>query len=169
MKYKLLAEQVLNVYKEMDDQSIYYSQSNKINCPSKCNHCCSNPNVSATPLEMLPLALHLIKNNQVPTNFDSPTCLFKTDKCSVYDNRPTVCRLFGWTQVSSKNGQRLSICPKVQTPSGKLDNLDPNAPNIAYFASKIKEVDPSLGSTILPINQALKQIIDSVLMYQNYT
>lgn len=166
MKFNLLADQIQKIYQEMDEQSKSYSQTNQVSCPSKCNHCCSNPNVSATPLEMLPLALYLIKNNQIPKNLDSKTCAFKTDKCSVYEYRPTVCRLFGWTQVSGKNNPRLSICPKVQTVSGKLDL---NAPNIANFASKVKEVDPSLGSTILPINQALQQMIDSILLYQKYT
>lgn len=166
MKYFLLAEQVKSVFKEMDEASISYSQNNGISYPSKCNNCCSNPNVSATPLEMLPLALHLIKNNQVPKDFNSTTCLFKTSHCSVYEYRPTVCRLFGWTQVSGKNGQRLSICPKVQTPSGKLDL---NAPNIANLALKVKELNPSLGSTIMPINQALKEMIDIILLSQSYT
>lgn len=165
-KYNDLSSQVEVIYQEMDKASTQYKEENKIGCPSQCNHCCTNPKVSATPLEMLPLALHLLQNNQVPKNLDSPICIFKTNQCSVYNHRPTVCRLFGWTKVSGKNEPRLSICPKVQTSSGELAL---NAPDIAYFARKVNELHPSLGNDILPINQSLKQILDIIQMYQNYT
>lgn len=164
MNFKSISQKVETLYSEMSKESLEYSSNNSISCPSKCDHCCKNSNVSATPLEMLPLALELIKNNNLDLNFDKSTCIFNQSGCSVYSKRPTVCRLFGWSKVSSKEGQRLSMCPKVLSNSV----VDPNAPDIELWARKIKEVHPEWGSEIIPINQALKIMIEKILLYESF-
>lgn len=165
MNFKKLSSQVLDNYELMTKESVQYQNDNKISCPSKCSSCCQNPKVSATALEMLPLALFLIESNSIPENWNSEICLFYSKGCSVYTHRPTVCRLFGWTQISGKNNDRLSICPKTEKANS---NLSPNAPKIELWARKIKELDPSLSQEILPINQALKLMIEKVLLTNSF-
>ena len=168
-KYKNLSNQVSELYQEMDKSSKTYKETHKLSCVSKCNHCCKNSNVSATPLEMIPLAMYLIESGKVPSDeqLDKDTCIFSTKMCSVYSYRPTVCRLFGWVKVSGKVEDRLAICPKVQTVTGKLTVTD--APDIELFALKVKELYPQLGSQILPINQALKEILNIIKDYNSYS
>lgn len=162
-KFEKLNVEVQSLYSEMDKESTEYQKNNQLNCQSKCNHCCKNPSVSATPLEMLPIALELIQSNKIPSDsqLNKATCLFSTAQCSIYSKRPTVCRLFGWSLVSGKNGKRLSVCPKVL---GSNQSLPLDAPNIELFASRVKDLDPTLGTQILPINEALKTIINHIQM-----
>lgn len=161
--FKKLSDSVSDLYQQMDVESKAYSSENKISCPKKCDHCCKNPKVSSTPLEMLPLALELIKNNQTNQDWSKSTCLFNSQGCQAYNYRPTVCRLFGWAKVSAKEGTRLSICPKVSSNEA----LDPNAPDIEQWSRKVKELDPNLGSELYPINQALKIMVEKIIFYQN--
>ena len=159
-----LATEVESLYTEMSTESNLYQARNKIYCPSKCSNCCKSPTVSATPLEMLPLAFHLINSNQVPTDWSKDSCIFHHNGCSKYLYRPTVCRLFGWAQVSGKTANRLSVCPTTI----KNNELSPDAPNIELWASKVRSLEPSLGTEILPINQALKLMVEKILLYQRF-
>lgn len=164
MDFKSISKKVEDLYSEMSSESEAYRLNNGLSCQSKCDHCCKNSNVSATPLEILPLALELIKNNQVDLDFSKPTCIFNKNGCGVYNQRPTVCRLFGWSKVSSKDGKRLSVCPKVSANP----ILDPNAPDIELWARRVKEVHPEWGTEILPINQSLKIMIEKILLYESF-
>jgi uncharacterized protein len=162
--FKSISKEIENLYSEMSEESSLYQKKNSIYCPVKCDNCCKNPSVSSTPLEMLPLALELIKNNNTDLDWNKETCLFNNKGCSVYSVRPTVCRLFGWSQVSAKDGRRLSICPK--TVSNGV--LNANAPDIEMWSRKIKEIHPEWSNQILPINQSLKIMVEKVLFYQSF-
>lgn len=71
-----------------------YNKIPKFTCIPGCHACCGP--VPCNPEEQA--ALHL-GTPIIPTKIDNVTCIFLTDQgCSVYANRPFMCRLFGTTQ-----------------------------------------------------------------------
>jgi Fe-S-cluster containining protein len=118
--------QVMAVYAQIDQATTAFQIATGIHCPSGCGQCCESPNVEATPLEMLPLALELFRTGDVDlwleqvaaTNEAGPCVFYKPDplipgngRCQKYPWRPSVCRLFGFAAVSRKNGiPELAAC-----------------------------------------------------------
>ena len=64
-------------------------------CKKGCFDCCSNV-VQFAPEELARAGNYELKNGK---------CVFLTEKgCSIYENRPFVCRLFGTSEIASCDG-----------------------------------------------------------------
>lgn len=64
-------------------------------CKKGCFDCCGNV-VQFAPEELSRAGEYALKNGK---------CVFLTDKgCSIYENRPFVCRLFGTSEIASCAG-----------------------------------------------------------------
>lgn len=171
---------ILELYNEMDQESQAFKKLTGIHCLAQCGKCCQNPQVSATMLEMLPLALFLIENGYDDKEERSPTCqFFKADpthpdrgSCGVYAYRPIVCRLFGWMATIDKNTQpRLSTCDLIKNDQQNLvktiqedTSLLEKLPVITQWKEKFLAIDPSWGRDIYPVNVALKLTLEKVLL-----
>ena len=59
-----LALEVLNEYQLLSQEFGSYQKTSGLNCVEGCGACCNNPQVEASVLEMLPLALHLFDTGQ---------------------------------------------------------------------------------------------------------
>ena len=65
-----LSSQVMDVYQSLSQEFSAYQSSQSLNCVEKCGACCNNPDIEVSPLEMLPLALHLFDTGRAEQEFD---------------------------------------------------------------------------------------------------
>lgn len=112
-----LVRSVEDVLSVIDQKINNLKASTNIACREGCGDCCNNPSVEAQVVEMLPLADAIIESGKADDIFDLATqsvgkpCIFyksapndKTvGRCTVYDKRPSLCRLFGFAAVRDKN------------------------------------------------------------------
>lgn len=189
-----LSRRVEAVYGEMADTFSGYQQASGLSCRSGCGECCTQPTIEATVLEMLPLALHLFdqgKAEQTLTQLEElpevSSCFFyqrlsfdgKQGQCSVYQQRPSICRVFGVAGYRDKQGKTaLSVCKTIKADKAEkyqqhLIMLGEQPPPMMMNAKEqVNELDYSLGAKHYPINEALRLALEKVLFkafYSDYT
>lgn len=183
---RCISGEIDQAYEEMTKEfSTFQFQSGFI-CPDTCGKCCKNPDIEATPLEMLPMGFYLYDNNLIDENFcskldQSAICTSykflnrNGDKgfCSHYSVRPSVCRMFGVAGYKSKNGEhKLSTCKVLKRGNSEkiyeLEKRKEVAPLMSTWSTKIRLMDIQLGSKYYPINQALKIVLEEILTLSIY-
>ncbi len=184
--------QIVALYDRIDTETAAFQTATGLNCPPGCGKCCENPEVEATVLEMMPLALELWRTGEAAeylerlSSLNSPeSCLcYRPDplvpgngRCSVYPWRPTLCRLFAFATVKNKLGNpELAACIRQkQTIPDQVEGAKMaiasgmSAPNFGEIADAVANIDPSLGSDRFPINHALKQALQRVGLLTHLT
>ncbi|GAB3285740.1 YkgJ family cysteine cluster protein [Parahaliea aestuarii] len=185
-----LARLVEAVFEELESTFAGYQRRTGLNCTSGCGACCNNPEVEASPLEMLPLALDLfdrgLAENTLTSldNYSGFSCIHfvrhsldgSRGECGIYRQRPSLCRMFGAAGVSGKFGQpRLSVCRSIkeEQPAAHLlalTNLDDDPPpRMSEGKEKVRQLDHSLGQRDFPINEALRAALEKVLLLACYS
>ena len=124
-----LSSQVMDVYQSLSQEFSAYQSSRSLNCVEKCGACCNNPDIEVSPLEMLPLALHLFDTGRAEQEFDELdnysgfACKQyqrlsldgKEGYCGIYEYRPAICRMFGAAGYKTKSGEAtLSVCKPIK-------------------------------------------------------
>ena len=184
-----LSDQVELVFSDIGQRYAQYQRDRGLFCRSGCGECCQHPGIEATVLEMLPLAFRLIaeqRADQVLSDLaerDDARCYFyqshsedrKQGQCSVYQQRPGICRFFGAAGTTGKTGEyQLSTCRNIKTdhPAAYAETLialesDP-PPLIRHGQEQIRQLDPELASNPMPLNQALATALEKALFEQYY-
>lgn len=180
-----LSEKVMASYTQIDRVTDAFQEATQLHCPNGCGWCCESPNIEATVLEMLPLAIELFRRReaevwleQLRGQKETTSCLFYqrdplipgNGRCQVYPWRPTICRLFGWSTVTNKLGQpELSACarhkaenPEVLASAQAAIANGLSAPNLTELSQQVANLDPELGRQRMPINQALLKALERV-------
>ncbi len=181
---------VERLFAELEAESAAFKTNSGMNCPTGCSRCCTKPDIPCTPLEFLPLALHYFMEGKAHQVLDalqhgkSSVChLYGLQVagsfgggCSNYEYRGLTCRLFGFATVRNKYNQRvLSTC-------GVLKEAYPEAvagvpayiaeggvvPSFLVYGARLRDIDPNLGATVLPINEAVAVAIETVLRHYAY-
>lgn len=192
MNLEQKSQEVRKVFEELDQEIKSFVDASKLTCISGCGFCCSNPKVSASVLEFLPLAFDLYEKGKSEIALDlldqtteEDACIiyksFSADGhsgfCSDYQNRGMICRLFGSSARKNKEGQKeIIICKKLKTEKKELyDNVvsaintGMQIPSSTDAYRKINNIDFRLAEQQLPINQAIKEALESVIHYKFYT
>ena len=121
--YKIFLESI-----DSDLNKIFEHQKEYIFCKEGCAHCCKNANFPMSELEYNFLMLcynelsddiknQIQKNIQVAKNcedknhYDCPFLI--NNKCSVYTNRPLVCRAFGVLTQDAKGTPSFPFCTTI--------------------------------------------------------
>ena len=200
-----LSSQVMDVYQSLSQEFSAYQSSQSLNCVEKCGACCNNPDIEVSPLEMLPLALHLFDTGRAEHAFDELdnysgfACKQyqrlsldgKEGYCGIYEYRPGICRMFGAAGYKTKSGEAtLSVCKPIkqavpekyaaaliaiQPAWGQSNNSDPMSisnskpPMIAEGRQKLAQLDYELGDKLIPINDALRYILEKILTLSFYS
>ena len=200
-----LSSQVMDVYQSLSQEFSAYQSSQSLNCVEKCGACCNNPDIEVSPLEMLPLALHLFDTGRAEHEFDELdnysgfACKQyqrlsldgKEGYCGIYEYRPAICRMFGAAGYKTKSGEAtLSVCKPIkqavpekyaaaliaiQPAWGQSNNSDPMSisnskpPMIAEGRQKLAQLDYELGDKLIPINDALRYILEKILTLSFYS
>lgn len=179
---------VQRVYLKLDREIAKFQSDSGMHCLTGCGECCKKPDIEATPLEFLPLALHLFDQGLALTFLDelkastSSTChVFRPyvtnfgGLCSQYPHRGLICRLFGFTARRDKEGKpELVTCKLIKTHQEKeyqqaIDNIKngKKVPIMSDFYTRLSSIDPSLAQ-FYPINQAMEKSLEIVLQYYAY-
>lgn len=185
-----LSRLVEAVYGELDHTFGTYQRNSGLTCRPGCGACCNNPEIDATALEMLPLALEIYDQGKAEQMLDELAAYSGFNcfhyvrhsldatlgQCGVYQHRPAICRMFGAAAVRNKQaGMRLSVCKTIKEDKkhpyqqALITMLSEPAPSIAAGKDRVRSLDYELGKRDLPINQALKVALERVLFVAYYS
>ena len=179
---------LLKLYKKLDDDIRRFQKETALCCERGCGRCCENPNVETTVLELLPLAISLWQNGQAAKWLKKANqagaegrCIFYAPdpqrdgkgRCSVYLWRPLICRLFGFSAKSNKNGMPMLVtCPTIKTQyareyekARKMIEGGAFVPKMGDYAFEAAQIDPPLGQEQLPINRAVKVALEKAGLF----
>ena len=177
---------VERIFAALDKEINDFKQTSGVTCIQGCFACCLKPNIEATVLEFLPLAYHLYKTQKAEEVLDRSLqgaisgCMlcnpFLLDEqnggCSFYDKRGLICRLFGFSTMHHKNGEkRLVTCKNIKQDmrypevEAKVLRSELIAPKLSDYYTMLYSIDPNMGTTFYPINEAIQQAIKTVLFH----
>lgn len=181
---------VEELFDQLEKESNTFRLESKLYCRSGCGKCCSTPDISASPLEFLPWALHIFKTNkademlaELANKSNSYCLLYQTTEtnrnngsCSNYKYRGLICRLFGYAASRDKYGElRLSTCSIIKEEQTENYNKTQEAitngltiPVYTNYYMQLAQIDPRMAENVLPINKAMKMAIEEVLHYYAY-
>lgn len=181
---------VLRVYEQLDVKITEFQASSFLKCENGCGRCCDNPKITATILEVLPLAQELCRNStveqalsQVTKTKDNDVCVFYQPdaliaghgRCSVYPWRPLLCRLFGYSTKRNKVGKsEIMTCSTIKSRHAKeyelvkvlVQDERMEAPCAQDYALKVSHIDPYFGIEQFPINQAVRNALEKMSLYE---
>lgn len=179
------------IYAQYDAIFKQVNQQYGFGCIDGCGACCNTPGhkIEVSVFEMVPLALELIKKGTAEDVYDQlgqtdtteTVCIHyktlsddgKKGYCTVHPHRPLICRLFAGGSRIDRNGNReLVLCrplkDKYADDAQTLQNVAADLPIITEFASMARQLNPSFGHQLLPINEALKLALGLVLTYLHF-
>jgi uncharacterized protein len=179
---------VEQVFSKLEKETLRFKNETGLFCKAGCGACCRKPDIEATPLEFLPLAYHLFKeqksieflerleqsNDGMCVNYNP---LNPIGSCSAYLHRGLICRLFGYAAFLNKYGERqISTCKIIkeeqaenyqkaveEVKTGRL-----SIPVMRDYYLQLKNIDPELTDKHLPINEAIRKAIEHVEFYYMY-
>ncbi len=166
----------------------FYSKSS-LRCLVGCGKCCTKPNIEATALEFLPLAMHYYMTGQAEQkleelsekdslchNFSLTSEEVGSGFCQNYNYRGLICRLFGASAAEAK-GSKLkvytcNIIKESQPEAFQKTTVEINkenfAPIVAHYYRQLANVDPDLSRDYYPINVATKKALEFILHFYAY-
>jgi Fe-S-cluster containining protein len=191
-RQKILADQILREFSLISDEFSSFQNISNLSCIEGCGKCCFKPDIYCSPYELLPLAIELLEKGEAQNFYnqclgkENDRCIFLNvqnevkfkAKCDAYIFRPLICRTFGVSARHGKNERMdMSVCKPLQeekqaayevllAKSFSTSNLP--IPFIDFCKSRLSSLDPQLQEVELPINQALKVILEKVLFYASY-
>lgn len=184
------SQAVSKLFDQLGEEAKQYVAESGLGCVSGCGACCANPEVSASPLEFLPLAFDFYNKGLSDTILsfldaeeESKSCIVyrahssdgKNGYCTNYANRGLICRLFAASARRNKYGAKdLIICKILKTEkaeefvkASERINIDLEIPMASKFYQMIEEIDDSL-SKHYPINTAIRLALELVLRFKFY-
>lgn len=178
-----LAARVEALFARADGETEAFRKRSGLACPPGCGACCESEEVTATPLEFLPLALELLRRGEAALwlerlGADPPParCLFYHrdparpghGRCTVHRWRPLLCRLFGFAGVPDRTGRpRLAAC-KLQRLAlpGLVARAEALAcPSFRSFSMEASALDGPLGTRLLPVHEALREALERAALH----
>jgi Fe-S-cluster containining protein len=176
MNIREFAFNLQKLYEEMSDTFSAYQSGTGLNCIAGCGRCCLNPEIEASILEMIPFALKIYDQGQLDEwllkleERENPLCiLLVNDRCSSYQERPSVCRMFGAAGTFNKHNEVThSICKYIKELNANIPEANASTPLIPQWSSKLSVLDPDLIGNKLPINLAMKGALEKIAFYTQY-
>ncbi len=183
------ARAVEEVFNRLDADIAYFQNWSGLGCKWACGKCCFKPDIEATPLEFLPLALHLYQNNlaeewyeKLSASTEDKLCIILNPLqsgaglCSDYKHRGLICRLFGFSARTNKYGTReLVTCQIIKTEqegafSAASERISENGevPVMSQYYMQLHSIDYQMAQEFFPINKAIQRAIEAILHYYAY-
>ncbi|GAB4418964.1 MAG: YkgJ family cysteine cluster protein [Bacteroidia bacterium] len=184
------ARAVERLYKQLDKEIAAFQAASGMTCIAGCGHCCQTSDVSACPLEFIPLAYHAYKQGRALEWWEAlvhePEGLCPQLRpligpsdlgfCGGYTHRGLICRLFGYASLRNKYGeQQLYTCKllkteRAETYQATLAKIRQGlrVPIVSDYYQRLRDIDPALAETMLPIRAAVREALAVVLQYYAY-
>lgn len=192
MRFEEKVNEVLKIYRIVDADVHRFGMKSGLHCLRFCSRCCANVKVTATILELLPLAYWLYKKQTAQlwlekldaARVDKETrCILlefpkhsrNVGRCIAYTMRPLICRLFGFSAVIDKNNQpQLVTCKVIKKVYNKtylqtahsLGTL--RVPIMKRYYAMLYPLDIVYAQRFYPLNEALRLAIETVLFHFSY-
>ena len=191
-KTQELAAIILDQYKKLSDYYSSFQNGSKLECLNGCGRCCFKEEIHCTPIELLPLALEIVRRGEADFFYEKAIsnvkgyCIFLDIKnldsyqadCSEYEFRPIICRTFG---VSARNGKKgkvdFSVCKTIKEHRSEnylrllekgYENNTPSIPYIDLSHRQLSVIDPQFLEETFHINTSFRIILEKVLMLNFY-
>jgi uncharacterized protein len=178
---------VRRVFLKLDREIAAFQRDTGLHCLSGCGECCRKPDIEATPLEFLPLALSLYDEGTAETWLEAlrgntglchafrPNITQFGGLCNVYPDRGLICRLFGFTARRNKEGDpELVTCRLIKEQQAEqyeeaMHKIrhGKHVPVMSNYYSLLSSIDPELVR-FYPINEAMARAVETVLAYYAY-
>lgn len=189
MNIREFSQDLQKIYLEMGSTFSNYQKASGLHCLEGCGKCCLKPEVEASMLEMIPLALRIYDEGKLEEWLDKletstqENCLLyeshssdgSLGKCSAYVERPALCRMFGVAGFYNKHHEmKLSVCKLIREKYPELLveqealALEGSTPTLMNWSYRLAQIEPALIQDRLPINQALKRALEKVALYAQY-
>lgn len=175
----------MEVYRDIDRRIDRLVNATGFSCPEGCGSCCEKESVEATVLECLPAARELFlkgdaerireeivekeKRGEAGCVFYVPDPVFEgMGRCSLYETRPLVCRLFGFAARKNRYNEKEFVFCKKQ-PSAEDETRkrvivamesDMSVPVFQEEFMRVSSIDPGKGGKLMPINKAFREAIE---------
>ena len=183
---------VEKVFKELEKEVATFKKATSLECATGCGLCCYKQDIEASILEFLPLAYQVYKRGEAHKviesissnpgkslchNLNEITHIFSPNgSCREYPYRGLICRLFGFSAMVDKYGSpKLVTCqtiksgnPEAYPVAIKRMSAGMKVPLIKDYYYRMRFIDPSLGTELMPINLAILNAIKVVLGHYSY-
>lgn len=179
---------VQRVQKVLNDAALHTEKFRKnagMACAANCHLCCLKKDISASPLEFLPLAYQLYRDgtaesvyNQLEELPENSLCILfsplgdQPGGCRSYPYRGLICRLFGFAANLNKQREIRLITCKTIKESTAYQQLSPQVFNKAPLATdyymRLAAIDFVLANEQFQINEAIRKAIELVMTYYLY-
>lgn len=189
--HKELAEKILQEYTGISKEFSDFQTKSNLSCIEGCGKCCFKPDIYCSPYELLPLALELLEKGEAQQVYErccekeNERCIFLNVKneekykasCDAYMFRPLICRTFGVSVRHGKNKRvDVSVCKTLQDEKAieyndlltSSQNENSELPFIDQSKNGLLTLDPSLSDEEMPINKALKIMLEKVLLTHSF-
>lgn len=176
---------------EISETTTKFEKSVTYKCREGCGACCLKPTIEAQVVEMLPMAKHIVDSGRFEevygklSDLDDGLCqMFQADssgvekgRCSAYEFRPSVCRLFGFSAVKKKVGPpelvncnwQKKLFPAELSDAQRKVNAGMDVPIISDYSFRLQNIaTSSIMVTLMPINKALKIALEKQMMADQY-
>lgn len=178
---------VQRVYEKLDQDIALLQKNTGLHCLKGCGECCKKPQIEATPIEFLPLALFWLDEGTIHSHLeeltkkkDDPLCyVFRPHLtafgglCNAYLHRGLICRLFGFTARVNKNEEKeLVTCKFIKEDQAEAvisahHNFLQDLPVMRNYYSRMANIDDRLNS-FMPMRHAMIQAVEYTLGYYAY-
>lgn len=160
-------------------------------CPPGCGKCCTSPFVEATEIECVPLARALVEQGRASAVLErirlaeSNTCVIyepttpdgSKGQCGMYEQRPGLCRLFGFSGRKSDQGlPEWAACAHMReqtAPDMEAALQEPPPACMPIIADEMFALRSNSGradeQTPLRINEALRRALSKEFTRAMYT
>ncbi len=178
---------VEQLHAELDEAVNRFQMEVALHCPPGCGRCCNKPDIEASVLEFLPLAMQLYRQGEAEIWLEQ----LKSEKplvcrayqhqqahkgrCMHYPYRGLICRLFGYAaRINKYNFPELVTCQVIKNQEGyaqakeKIQTGTCAVPYIRHWYMRLQGIDPALGTELLPVNEAICRALEMVLLDMSY-
>ncbi len=180
---------VEEVYAELEKHLEKIISHTRMKCLHLCNACCNKTGIEASPIEFIPLAAYLYQTGQIDeflirldeSDKTGYCVLFSPEAwkngewaCLQYEKRGLICRLFGYGYRLNREGipelvtckVLKEICPEEIAQARLLGIEKPDmVPLFSNYFMQLYSINPDLGTTLMPINQAIRKAIEKLYFY----
>ncbi len=180
-------QKIESLQKTIDKETMAFKHNAGIDCEKHCAECCRYHDINATPLEFLPFAWHSYRLGLLDQWFDrlenceSSQCIFASLidgnwGCSIYPARGFICRLFGFSAATDKNGHPVFAACRVlkQKQPAMINNASQfvagggKIPIMASYYRRLAAIEPALGTQFMPINDAIRKALEIIYFHLHY-